>query len=61
MLLRFCILDLSKQERRFEAILVVYNADIHRQEHTIMGRILEAGDTTFPLSFLKNVYIILLS
>ena len=46
--LRFCILDLSKQERRFEAILVVYNADIHRQEHTIMGRILEAGDTTYP-------------
>ena len=30
------------------AILVVCNVDIHRQELTIMGRILEAGDTTFP-------------
>ena len=48
MLRRFCILDLSKQERRFEAILVAWNADIHTQEYKIMGRILEAGDTTFP-------------
>ena len=33
---------------RCSAILVVCNADIHRQELTIMGRSLEAGDATFP-------------